>query len=110
MIRKHGSRARGLFAPTRLAGPGDASVRIEFIIDGTDAKEADRGVRESEDRSRAVAALVPDLLWEADPSGTAARYNRRWFDYTGQTPEEAAGDGWLKVVHPDDRERSGQLF
>jgi PAS domain S-box-containing protein len=31
-------------------------------------------------------------------------FNRRWYEYTGQTPEQALSNGWVAVLHPDDRE------
>jgi two-component system CheB/CheR fusion protein len=55
---------------------------------------------------RAIADLVPDLLWRADNWGAAGWYNRRWYEYTGQTLEHSLGAGWSSAVHPDDREGS----
>ncbi|HEX2864123.1 MAG TPA: PAS domain-containing protein, partial [Deinococcales bacterium] len=52
-----------------------------------------------------ILDLVLDLLWRAGPDGGAVWCNRRWFDYTGQTLDQARGTGWLDAVHPDDRER-----
>jgi PAS domain S-box-containing protein len=31
--------------------------------------------------------------------------NTRWSEITGITPEQARGEGWARVLHPDDRER-----
>lgn len=75
-------------------------------IDIHDRKRAETAVRESEVRFRAVANLVPDLLWSTDPHGQSAWYNQRWYDYTGQTVEDTRGAGWLDVIHPADRESS----
>ncbi|WP_017654411.1 ATP-binding protein [Fortiea contorta] len=55
---------------------------------------------------RAIANLVPDMLWRNDTRGNTAWYNQRWLDYTGQTMEEAQGYGWLEVIHPEDRAQS----
>src|SRR5690606_29009702 len=33
-----------------------------------------------------------------------------WFEFTGQTPEEALGSGWLDAVHPDDRNHIDAVF
>jgi PAS domain S-box-containing protein len=65
---------------------------------------------ESEARFRAVANLVPDLLWRSDPTGATGWCNRRWLDYTGQGLEEAQGYGWLDVIHPDERATSLRNF
>ena len=96
-----------------------AGVVVTFL-DVTQLTRAQDALRESEERFRAVANLVPDLLWTHDPSGDATWFNRRWLEYTGQSPEQALGSGWLDVIHADDRTgtadkirasiRSGQSF
>lgn len=68
------------------------------------------GLAVSEARFRAVTDVVPDLLWSNDPRGVVTWYNRRWTEQTGQPVEEALGYGWLKVVHPEDRERARAGF
>lgn len=49
-----------------------------------------------------LAEQVPVIVFRADPSGSADWYNRRWFEYTGQNHEEAAGWGWQTAYHPID--------
>ncbi len=105
-VRKDGSRWWGLFAATRL-NDGEGA---EFIIDITETKRAEEALRHSEERFRAIADLVPDLLWSNDASGAASWYNRRWFEYTGLNIGESKEYGWLYSVHPDDREASVQAF
>lgn len=67
-------------------------------------------LRESETKFRAIADLVPDLLWRNDAQANTTWYNQRWLDYTGQTLAEATGDGWLRALHPDDRAQSFRNF
>jgi PAS domain S-box-containing protein len=71
---------------------------------------AEAALRESEARFRAVAHLVPDLLWSSDPTGATIWYNDRWFEYTGRKIAEGPAYGWLEAVHPDDRDRSLARF
>ena len=66
-------------------------------------ERAEAAPRESEQRFRTVIDLVPELLWQSERDGSALWFNGRWFAYTGQTPAEAAGFGWLDAVHPEDR-------
>ncbi|HEV3088220.1 MAG TPA: SpoIIE family protein phosphatase [Candidatus Elarobacter sp.] len=51
---------------------------------------------------RAIADAVPQMMWSALPDGWIDWYNARWYSYTGQTADEAAGWGWQAVHHPDD--------
>ena len=62
---------------------------------------AESALLEGEERFRTLANNVPLLAWMADEKGHIFWYNDRWFDYTGTTLEELAGDGWQKVHHPD---------
>jgi formate hydrogenlyase transcriptional activator len=48
---------------------------------------------------------VPSLLWTSFPDGSKEFLNRRWYEYTGLTPEQGKGWGWKVVVHPDDLDR-----
>jgi PAS domain S-box-containing protein len=51
---------------------------------------------------RRLADDGPQMLWSALPDGAIDWYNARWYEYTGQTREAAAGWGWQAVPHPDD--------
>lgn len=48
---------------------------------------------------------VPLLIWQAEPDGLLSHFNERVFEYSGATHDELAGSGWLRVVHPEDRQR-----
>jgi PAS domain S-box-containing protein len=62
------------------------------------AREA---LRQSQLEVRALADSMPQLAWIAEQDGTMVWYNQRWYDYTGTTPEQMAGDGWQRVYAPD---------
>ncbi|ELY60142.1 PAS/PAC sensor protein [Natronococcus amylolyticus DSM 10524] len=78
--------------------------------DVTERKRIEHALRESEERFRAIANLVPDLMWSNDPDGSVSWYNQQWFEYTGQSHEDATEDGWLDAIHPADREQSLESF
>ena len=77
------------------------TVGVEQDITGQKRTEA--ALRESERRFVALADSVPVLVWTTDTDGLCDYLNRRWYEYTGQRPEEAVGFGWLDVIHPEDR-------
>src|SRR5581483_641407 len=56
----------------------------------------------SEERYRQLADAMPQIVWTSDAAGATTYLNRRWFEYTGTTPEELGPNAWLTVVHPDD--------
>jgi len=62
------------------------------------AREA---LRQSQQELRALANSMPQLAWIAEQDGAMVWYNQRWYDYTGTTPEQMAGDGWQRVYAPD---------
>ena len=49
---------------------------------------------------RLLADNMPVLCWIADAEGYIFWYNRRWYEFTGATPEEMAGWGWQSVHDP----------
>jgi PAS domain S-box-containing protein len=71
---------------------------------------AEVAVRESEARFRNLADHAPLMMWVTEPGGRCTYLNRLWYEFTGQTEEEALGFGWLDAVHPDDRVRAGAAF
>ena len=48
-----------------------------------------------------VANNLPALCWVADAAGSIFWYNRRWYEYTGASPESQEGWGWTSVHDPD---------
>ena len=68
-------------------------------------RQAEEALRASEERYRALAEAMPQIVWTARPDGYFDYYNRRWFDYTGMTLEQTQGWGWQPVLHPEDVER-----
>ncbi len=67
----------------------------------TEQKEAERAIKESEERFRQMANSIPQLAWIAQGDGYIFWYNQRWYDYTGTTPEQMAGWGWQVVHDPE---------
>jgi PAS domain S-box-containing protein len=58
--------------------------------------------RTSEARYRQLADAMPQIVWTSGVDGGATYFNRRWFEYTGMTPDESGPNSWHLVVHPDD--------
>jgi PAS domain S-box-containing protein len=54
----------------------------------------------SERQFRELVENLPDLAWTARPDGYIDYYNRRWYEYTGTTPEQMEGWGWQSIHDP----------
>jgi PAS domain S-box-containing protein len=70
------------------------------VRDITEAKRAEQALREREHRFHSLAESIPQLAWMARPDGHLYWYNRRWYEYTGTTPEQMEGWGWQAVHDP----------
>ena len=76
-----------------------------------EALEATEGrLRESEEHLRYTVELNPAVPWTCDPQGNITSYSQRWLDLTGQAPGEPYGNGWAKVLHPDDLAPTFEAF
>jgi PAS domain S-box-containing protein len=94
-------------AASRVGDPAEHKVALLFN-DITEARRAERALRDSEERFRTLADHMSQLAWMADESGRIFWYNRRWYDYTGASPAEMQRMGWAGVLHPDHVERVEQ--
>ena len=67
-------------------------------------------LREREAQYCAATVLNPQIPWTADAQGFIDSFDDRWLTLTGRSREELLGEGWLKVPHPDYRERMQQAW
>lgn len=85
----------------------DGSIRewVGIHTDITDSKEAEKALRESEQRYQTIARVSPVGIFQADAGGNNIYLNERGCEITGLTLEESLGTGWNKTLHPEDRDR-----
>ena len=82
--------------------PTEEGLGVSFR-DVTCRKENERKNRRAEVHNRALVEATAAIVWSRGPGGESSDPMPRWQDFTGQTPEQYAGFGWLDAVHPDDR-------
>ena len=87
------------FHPTTLVSVAQTALRARRRQ--YDARERMEIIRSAEERFRTLAENIPTLCWMAHPDGHIFWYNSRWYEYTGQPPEDQEGWGWTSVHDPD---------
>ncbi|MBC8010265.1 MAG: PAS domain S-box protein [Burkholderiales bacterium] len=83
----------------------NAKNEIEWVVgtnrDVTERKRIEAALQDSERQFRTMADSIPQLAWIARADGHIFWYNRRWYEYTGTTPEQMEGWGWKSVHDPE---------
>ena len=74
--------------------------------DITEEKDHQQELEENEQKFRLLADSMPQHIWTADTMGNLNYFNRSVFDYSGLTLQQINKDGWLQIVHPDDRDEN----
>lgn len=74
--------------------------------DITEQREVEQKIKESEQKFRLLANAMPQHIWTSDPEGNLNYFNQSVYDYSGLTVEQIDQEGWLQIVHPDDREEN----
>ena len=69
-------------------------------------EQAQKALRESEDRFKSLINSGPILMWTCSPDGQYDFLNAQWVTYTGIPEADQLGDGWLLHIHPDDHEHT----
>jgi PAS domain S-box-containing protein len=72
------------------------------VMDISERKHAEEALREIEDHSRHLLQLHPHIPWVLDTRGFVVEASSHWTELTGQPMQEAMGDGWMKMLHPED--------
>ena len=89
---------------------GDADARVsgvhhaEFALLADAVNQAFSTTREAQDRLRALTEAAPTGIFSLDHRGGCLSTNERWREMTGLSADEALGHGWLRAIHPEDRE------
>ena len=78
--------------------------------DTTRRRQMERQLRESESQFRTLAQALPQIVWTAEPDGRVDFYNDQVTRCSGLSVEEACRDGWQRLLHPDDVDRTSAAW
>ncbi len=78
-------------------------VRMAGVVADVTERNRSTTLRQSEERFRLMADVVPQIVWVTDADGGVEFFNQQWRNYTGfaYDPETAAAVA-AAAVHPDD--------
>jgi len=72
--------------------------------DVTEQYHIREALKRSEKKYNTLTTVSPVGVFYTDPNGNCLYVNEKWCEIAGMSPEEAQGQGWIKGLHPDDRE------
>ncbi|MEH2166984.1 MAG: PAS domain S-box protein [Nostoc sp.] len=72
--------------------------------------EQQAALRDSEARYRSLAEASASIVWRAAPWGNVVDDIPTWQAFTGQSPEQYKGWGWVEALHPEDRASIAKIW
>lgn len=89
-----------------MIGPdGRPHQAMGVVFDVTARHDSLRSVEQRHDRFNALLSVTAAVVWIVGPDGEQ-REMPQWQTLTGQSQAEVQGMGWLRAIHPEDRERT----
>ncbi|GAA3743047.1 hypothetical protein GCM10022422_28830 [Flavobacterium ginsengisoli] len=88
----------------------EPSKMLGTVMDFTAEKESQQVLMKSEKKFRLLADSMPQLIWTSDTLGNLNYFNQTIYNYSGLSKEEIEKNGWLQIVHPEDREENVKLW
>lgn len=92
--------------PKALALPSTAQLERTVRERTAELARANRELRQSESFYRQTLESIPGMVFTTRPDGYCDYQSQQWVDYTGVPMSEHLGDGWNKLLYPDDRPRA----
>ncbi|MDX2232268.1 MAG: PAS domain S-box protein [Leptolyngbyaceae cyanobacterium bins.349] len=89
--------------------PEGRDIRDRLRNEG-DRRRMEAELQESETRYRMLTQLVPQILWTAQPDGYLDYFNQQWAEFAGVDPAETEGWNWQPVLHPEDQQKTVDLW
>jgi PAS domain S-box-containing protein len=106
-----GSRHFSLSASPLFDDRGDFLGTVGLLTDITESKLAEQALRESQQRFKTLADMLPQTVYECDADGKLTYVNRRALEAFGYTAEDFdKGVYAVDMLAPEDRTRGAQTI
>ncbi len=73
-------------------------------------RQAETAVQHSEERYRGLVTATSQIVWTTSADGKVVTDLPSWRAYTGQSQQEIQGAGWAQALHPEDRDRTLEIW
>jgi len=83
---------------------------IGYCFDISERKENEQRIKASEARYRSFIEVTDQLGWVTNANGEVEQDIPIWRRFTGMSLEEVIGIGWIKSLHPEDRENTIKVW
>ena len=88
---------------------GEPHAAIAVIEDLTPQHRTEDALEEVRAEQMQLMEAIPEMVWVAGPAGEPEYVNQRWRVFTGAEPAREPFGG-LELIHPEDRERTAEVF
>ncbi|WP_353572130.1 ATP-binding protein [Candidatus Albibeggiatoa sp. nov. BB20] len=85
-----------------MASLRDSNDKLRKAKEETDI--ANEELHASQTRLKVITELSPNGIFQANQQGECTYANPRWCDISGLNIEQSLQQGWIKALHPDDKE------
>jgi PAS domain S-box-containing protein len=85
-------------------GHGDVVFVHGAMQDITDRIEAQVAAASSRRQLEMLGDSMPFIIWTGTPDGQIDYLSQEFWRYTGVLPQDALGEAWLSLLHPEDRD------
>lgn len=106
--KKDGSSLAVEYVSTPIREHGELVGAVVVFKDITERKQAEKALRESEERFRQVTEHIREVFWMSDPEKNQILYiSPAYEEIWGRTCASlyASPRSWLDAIHPEDRDR-----
>jgi PAS domain S-box-containing protein len=75
----------------------------EKVRDRTaELEQSNREILEREHQLRLLTEAIPQQIWRTDAAGSIDYCNQHLLDFLGRSMDELIGDGFFRIIHPED--------